>query len=52
MAIVLVEGQDQIPALVGQSNNGTTTTTSAAPMRRINYRHTALTAAAASLMMS
>ncbi|KAJ5418698.1 uncharacterized protein N7487_002248 [Penicillium crustosum] len=51
MALVLVEGQDQFPALIGQSNNGTPPATSAAPMRRISSRQTALTAAAASLMM-
>ncbi|KAJ5257481.1 uncharacterized protein N7525_009128 [Penicillium rubens] len=51
MALVLVEGPDQFPALIGQSNNGTPPATSAAPMRRISSRQTALTAAAASLMM-
>ncbi|KOS38955.1 hypothetical protein ACN38_g10218 [Penicillium nordicum] len=50
MALVLVEGQDQFPALIGQSN-GTTTATSVAPMRHISSRQTALTAAALSLMM-
>ncbi|KAJ5144445.1 CAZyme family AA1 [Penicillium atrosanguineum] len=51
MALVLVEGQDQLPALISHSNNGTTTATSAAPVRRIASWYTALTAMIASFMV-
>lgn len=40
MALVLVEGQDQLPALIGQSptNSTASESTSAASPREINHR--------------